>query len=750
MKRFLSFMLCSLICIMSLTSSAQYLYEESYSKTIADGINFQYKNILTKNTWIKAYIAYVDLENPNTEFKVMTAKKGSSYLENVKSMAQNEGATVAINADFFNTGSNQTNMLGMTYKDGELISTPALDNQASIVLTENNEIIMDYFSFTSTVYSPQGYSCPIYQINKVPASGGAITMLTDKWADTSWGKGFKELIVKSDAVVEIREAQSDAAPIPQGGYVLVTNPEVNGFFDNFQIGDEVKIEFNLTPDIEGIKEATGGNTLLVDEGKVAKFTGNVTGYAQRSAVGIKADGKTLILAVTDGREADCRGLTQTEMAQLMISLGAEKAINLDGGGSSTFVMKNPDGEYKAANGASYLRPVSTAIGIKDFGKKGTKAKTGVLKADKERVLLGDTINLSADFFDEYGIEFYPEKNNVRYYTADGKTIDGGKFTPEKAGSYAVYATADDAICRLYVYAKDRISSINILDNDISIKKGESKEIGIVAYDDEGNAIDINPELISWKSDNDKVKVTNGKLSITQDGEGAVIECEYDGKKDYVSINRKAFEKKAPFGTEADIISLFKGRIDDGHTVAVSGTVPKGTTLLNRFYSLERLKLLGGYDKAYVTDNFYGENAEENTTTAKDYSIYRKDGTSFVTLSTNDGKIKNAPHWAGIYSDLKNDSENIVFITKKAPHELPKEEEKRMKAMFKEAFKNGKKSIFYVYSGSKPEVFFEGGVTYISAGQVEEYKTDTMVETKKYCAYVVFTVKGNEIKFEFVE
>ena len=64
-------------------------------------------------------------------------------------------------------------------------------------------------------------------------------------------------------------------------------------------------------------------------------------------------------------------------------------------------------------------------------------------------------------------------------------------------------------------------------------------------------------------------------------------------------------------------------------------------------------------------------------------------------------------------------------------------------------KNGK-NIFYVYSGSKPEVFFEGGVTYICAGQVEEYKTDTMVETKKYCAYVVFSVKGNEIKFEFVE
>ena len=638
MKRFTAFFLCILMSVMSFSSSAEYLYEEGYRKTLADGIDFEYKNILTKSTWIKAYIAFVDLENPNTELKVMTAKKGSSYLENVKSMAQNEGVSVAINADFFNTGSNQTNMLGMVYKEGELISTPALDNQASFVLTGDNNVIMDYFSFTSTVYSPQGYSCPIYQINKVPASGGAITLLTDKWADKTWGVGFKEILVQSDAVVEIREAQSDAAPMPKNGYVLVTNPEVNGFFDNFKVGDEVKIEFNLTPDIEGIKEATGGNTLLVDDGKIANFTGNVSGYAQRSAVGIKKDGKTLILAVTDGRQTDCRGLTQTEMAELMISLGAEKAINLDGGGSSTFTYKNEKGEYEVPNGASYLRPVSTAIGIKDFGKKGTKAKTGILKADKENVLLGDTINLSAEFFDEYGISFYPKKDNVRYYTSDGETIKDGVFTPSKTGSHTLYAASDDAICKITVRATDRISSINILENDLKLKKGESKDINVTAYDTEGKEIFVNPSLIKWSSDNPTVTVKNGKVN-TSNEESAVISAQYDGKKDYVSINRKAYEKKAPFGTQADIISLFKGKIDGAHTVAVSGNVPKGSTLLNRFYSLERLKLLGGYDKAYVTDNYYTENTENNTTSAKDYSIYKKDGTSFVTLSTKDGRIK---------------------------------------------------------------------------------------------------------------
>ena len=748
MKRFTAFLLCFLLCALP-AFSAQYLYEEGYSKKLADGINFEYKNILTKNTWIKAYVAYVDLENPNTELKVMTAKKGSSFLEDVKTMAQNEGASIAINADFFNTGSTQTNMLGMVYKDGELISTPALDNQASFVLTEDNKVLMDYFSFSATVYSPQGYSCPIYQINKVPASGGAITLLTDKWADKTWGVGFKEILVQSDAVVEIREAASDAAPMIKNGYVLVTNPEVNGFFDNFKVGDSVKIEFNLTPDIEGIKEATGGNTLLVDDGKIASFTGNVTGYAQRSAVGIKEDGKTLILAVTDGRQEDCRGLTQTEMAELMISLGAKKAINLDGGGSSTFVIKNNDGSYKAANGASYLRPVSTAIGIKDFGKKGSKAKSGILKIDKESILLGDSVNLSAEFFDEYGLEFYPQKTNVKYYTADGQTIKDGVFTPQKTGKHTLYAASDDAICKAEVLVTDKISSLNILENDLKLKKGETKSVSIRAFDNEGRLISVNPSLIEWRSDNSNVNVKDGKVSILKDDEAGVITAIYDGKKDYVSINRNTFDKKAPFASDTDAVNAFKGKIDGAHTVAISGNVPKASTLLNKYYSLERLKALSLYDKAYVTDNYYTENQEENTISAKDYSIYTKDSTSFVTLNSKNNKFLNAAHWAGIFSDLKNNSKNIVFITQKPSWELPKEEEARLKKMFKEATQNGK-NVFYVYSGTKPEVHIEDSVVYICSGQVEEYKTSTMEETKKYCAYVVFSVKGNEIRFEFAQ
>ena len=47
------------------------------------------------------------------------------------------------------------------------------------------------------------------------------------------------------------------------------------------------------------------------------------------------------MLVVDGRSKESRGLTMRELAELMIVLGAEHALNLDGGGSSTLAARGP-------------------------------------------------------------------------------------------------------------------------------------------------------------------------------------------------------------------------------------------------------------------------------------------------------------------------------------------------------------------------------------------------------------------------
>jgi exopolysaccharide biosynthesis protein len=79
----------------------------------------------------------------------------------------------------------------------------------------------------------------------------------------------------------------------------------------------------------------------------------------RTAIGWRADGH-LVLVTVDGRQPQKSvGMTIEELAKLMIELGCVEAMNLDGGGSTTMVIRN-----KIANSPSDAageRPVSDAL-----------------------------------------------------------------------------------------------------------------------------------------------------------------------------------------------------------------------------------------------------------------------------------------------------------------------------------------------------------------------------------------------------
>ena len=74
----------------------------------------------------------------------------------------------------------------------------------------------------------------------------------------------------------------------------------------------------------------------IDQVEVDTNVGNhsIQGEQPRTAIGVAADGP-ILLVVVDGRDPGySRGATLPELADIMISLGATTAYNLDGGGSS--------------------------------------------------------------------------------------------------------------------------------------------------------------------------------------------------------------------------------------------------------------------------------------------------------------------------------------------------------------------------------------------------------------------------------
>ena len=121
-------------------------------------------------------------------------------------------------------------------------------------------------------------------------------------------------------------------------------------------GDTVTVQRRLTP--YWPRETVGGRgVLLIDSvvGADVDKEGNAgfQGLNPRTAAGIARVGTSqrLLLAVIDGRQPGYSvGMTLRQTAELLQSLGAQRAINLDGGGSSAMIVRdNATGALRVRN-----------------------------------------------------------------------------------------------------------------------------------------------------------------------------------------------------------------------------------------------------------------------------------------------------------------------------------------------------------------------------------------------------------------
>jgi Phosphodiester glycosidase len=101
--------------------------------------------------------------------------------------------------------------------------------------------------------------------------------------------------------------------------------------------------------------AMGGRPWLLRAGQ-PRTTADDAGCASlcahahpRTAIGLDRSGRYVYLVLAEGRRAPVLGLTATELAGLMLQLGAFDAINLDGGGSSSLLIDGVSRMARPAN-----------------------------------------------------------------------------------------------------------------------------------------------------------------------------------------------------------------------------------------------------------------------------------------------------------------------------------------------------------------------------------------------------------------
>lgn len=114
----------------------------------------------------------------------------------------------------------------------------------------------------------------------------------------------------------------------------------------YKIGE--KTEYDLLK--QRFKEAIGGKYLLVKNGAIVTGISD-GGITSRTSIGLVNDKKAIILVAEKNtyQPVQSPGYALSQLAQVMKALGATDAINLDGGGSTTFVVRESDGQYNVKN-----------------------------------------------------------------------------------------------------------------------------------------------------------------------------------------------------------------------------------------------------------------------------------------------------------------------------------------------------------------------------------------------------------------
>ena len=174
-------------------------------------------------------------------------------------------------------------------------------------------------------------------------------------------------------------------------------------------------EYNQAVADGHVSEAISSFGDILSDGKAYTGLDNST-RASRTAVGIKQDG-SVVLFMVDGRQSPySAGMTMAELAAAMEELGCERAINLDGGGSSTFatqregdVVSEVDPNGKSAGltlrcrpSDGYERRVSNTLMVLSSAKATGEFDHAVLMPNNEIYTPGSPVAFEASGVDGGG------------------------------------------------------------------------------------------------------------------------------------------------------------------------------------------------------------------------------------------------------------------------------------------------------------------------------------------------------------
>ena len=362
--------------------------------TLAPGVTYHEVDIpIANGSTAHGHVVEVDLRNPLVSVDLLTAGAVAARAP-ISQQADARGAIAGVNGDFFNISNTQAGVevtgssVGPAIASGRQLKGavagaqrfgPALppgtttedvlgvgvDRVARLArISFEGKASIQHGGFTLNGFNQ--YALPVNGIGVFNSDWGTVsrkrsTCGTETNRSAPCSENTFEVTIRHNKVVQTATEPGSGA-IDRDTVVLVGRDTGADTLRALQVGQHIKVDYDLHPNtFIPFKFAVGGYPILRD-GQPLDGVDPVVA-AIRTSAGFSSDGRRLYLMSLDGTAA---GLTILDLALAMKNLGAADAMNLDGGGSSTLVTRNPGEDTNTARNhptGGAERPVPNGIGV---------------------------------------------------------------------------------------------------------------------------------------------------------------------------------------------------------------------------------------------------------------------------------------------------------------------------------------------------------------------------------------------------
>ena len=316
---------------------------------VAPGLNFTQWDRTDERGTIRAYLLAANLSQPGLSLDYLAPTKVRERDE-VLDLVAGDAAVGGINGDFFDIADTGAPLgFGADRDRGFLHGREIGWNRAFYLNRAGTPAIGDVQMKADVKQHPE---LKVANVNSPTVTADRVGVYTTAWNRTVGSRvtdgettGVREVVIENNRVVRNRTRLSENRKIR--GEVLIGRGQAAKRLSWLRVGEKARVVYKAK---HRVTVAITGNKQLLDEG--LRTVVDDREMHPRTAIGIDRDTNTVLMLVIDGRQAFSRGYTMVELANLMLELGAEDALNLDGGGSSTMVALDPTGVLGVRNSPS--------------------------------------------------------------------------------------------------------------------------------------------------------------------------------------------------------------------------------------------------------------------------------------------------------------------------------------------------------------------------------------------------------------